>query len=77
MREVALKVMRSLESFHPRLVGPVLEGTADEHARISLHVFNDPPDAVVIHLLDKGWFSAMNNGKFVGMMEVIARYHYW
>jgi hypothetical protein len=54
MREVALNVMRSLETFCPRLVGPVLEGTADEYARVSLHVFNDPPDAVVIHLLDKG-----------------------
>jgi hypothetical protein len=53
MREIALKVMRSLESFHPRLVGPVLEGTADKYARVSLHVFNDPPDAIVIHLLDK------------------------
>ena len=57
MRKIALNVMRSLESFHPRLVGPVLEGTADEHARVSLHVFNDPPDAIAIHLLDKGWFS--------------------
>ena len=54
LREVALSVMRSLESFYPRLVGPVLEGTADEHARVTLHVFNDPPDAVVIHLLDNG-----------------------
>lgn len=54
MRGVALHVMRSLESFCPRLVGPVLEGTADENARVSIHVFNDPPDAVVIHLLDKG-----------------------
>lgn len=54
MREVALNVMRSLEPFCPRLVGPVLEGTANEYARVSLHVFNDPPDAVVIHLLDRG-----------------------
>jgi len=54
LRKIALSVMRSLESFNPRLVGPVLEGTADEHARISLHVFNDPPDAIVIHLLDNG-----------------------
>jgi hypothetical protein len=54
MREIALRVMRSLASFRPRLVGPVLEGTADEHARVSLHVFNDPPDAVAVHLLDKG-----------------------
>ena len=54
MRKVAIRVMRSLESFFPRLVGPVLEGTADKHARITLHVFNDPPDAIVIHLLDNG-----------------------
>jgi hypothetical protein len=53
LREIALRVMQSLESFYPRLVGPVLEGTADENARISLHVFNDPPDAVAIYLLDK------------------------
>lgn len=53
LREIALHVMQSLESYYPRLVGPVLEGTADENARISLHVFSDPPDAVAIHLLDK------------------------
>ncbi len=31
LREIATRVMRSLESFCPRLVGPVLEGTADRH----------------------------------------------
>jgi hypothetical protein len=46
--------MRSLESFCPRLVGPVLEGTADEFTRVSLHVFSDPPDAIAIHLMDQG-----------------------
>jgi len=55
MRQVALRVMRSLELFHPRLAGPVLEGTASQHSRVSLHVFNDPPDAVAIHMLDKGF----------------------
>jgi hypothetical protein len=54
MREIALRVMRSLESFCPRLVGPVLEGTADEFTRVSLHVFSDPPDAIAIHLMDQG-----------------------
>jgi len=54
LRKAALSAMRSLESFCPRLVGPVLEGTADENARVTLHVFNDPPDAIVIHLLDRG-----------------------
>ena len=53
-RKIALNVMQSLTPFSPRLVGPVLEGTADEHARVALHLFNDPPDAIVIHLLDKG-----------------------
>lgn len=54
LRKIALRVMQSLESFCPRLVGPVLEGTADKHTRVSLHVFNDPPDAVAMHLLDRG-----------------------
>lgn len=52
LRSKALTVMRVLQVFRPRLVGPVLDGTADEHARVSLHVFNDPPDAVALHLLD-------------------------
>lgn len=54
MRECALRIMRSLEPFNPRLVGPVLDGTADRHSRITLHLFNDPPDAVAVHLLDRG-----------------------
>jgi len=54
MRQVALKVMHSLQPYCPRLVGPVLDGTADQFARVSLHVFNDPPEAVIIHLLDRG-----------------------
>jgi hypothetical protein len=54
LRLTALKVMRALESFCPRLVGPVLEGTASLHSRVSLHLFNDPPDAVAIHLAEKG-----------------------
>ena len=54
LRLTALKVMRSLESYCPRLVGPVLEGTADRHSRVSLHLFNDPPDAVALHLEERG-----------------------
>ncbi len=54
LRETALKVMRALDSFCPRLVGPVLDGTADCHSRVSLHLFNDPPDAVALHLAEKG-----------------------
>lgn len=53
LREAAASAMRFLETFRPRLVGPVLEGTADEHSRISLHVFADDPDAVVHFLIER------------------------
>lgn len=53
LREAAASAMRFLAPFRPRLVGPVLEGTADEHSRISLHVFADDPDAVVHFLLER------------------------
>jgi hypothetical protein len=54
MRQVALSVMRLLEPFSPRLVGPVLEGTADEHSAVNLHVFADSAEAVAITLIDLG-----------------------
>ena len=37
-----------------RLVGPVLEGTADRYSRISVHLFCDPPDAVAMDLNERG-----------------------
>jgi hypothetical protein len=54
LRSTALRVMRGLEAFNPRLVGPVLEGTADRYSRISLHVFNDPAEAVAMELSERG-----------------------
>jgi hypothetical protein len=54
LRETAIFVMRELSGFCPRLVGPVLEGTADSHSRVSLHLFSDPPDAIAMHLIEKG-----------------------
>ena len=46
--------MRWLSGFEPRLVGPVLSGTATEHADIQLHVFADRPENVVLKLIDRG-----------------------
>lgn len=54
LRETAVNVMRQLDPFCPRLVGPVLDGTADNHSRVSLHLFNDPPDAIALQLLERG-----------------------
>ena len=53
-REAACEAMRFLCRFEPRLVGPVLEGTADAHSAVCLHVFSDAPDAIAAFLRDRG-----------------------
>jgi len=45
-REAALRAMEFLADFSPRLVGPVLEGTADANTPVHLHVHSDDPDAI-------------------------------
>ncbi len=55
MRETALAVMRLLTEFEPRLVGPVLNGTADDHSAVNLHVFADSPEMVAFALADQGF----------------------
>jgi hypothetical protein len=54
MREVALAAMEMLSDFTPRLVGPVLSGTADENSAVNLHVFADNAESVAMHLSDSG-----------------------
>jgi hypothetical protein len=53
-RQAARQAMRFLERFEPRLVGAVLDGTADSHSAVCLHVFSDDPDAVVLFLREHG-----------------------
>ena len=53
-REGARAAMRFLARFEPRLVGAVLEGTADAHSAVCLHVFSDDPDAVSRFLGERG-----------------------
>jgi len=54
LRETALRAMEFLASFNPRLVGPVLRGTADEHTEVTLHVFADTPEEIGLFLLEQG-----------------------
>jgi len=51
-RRAAVDAMELLEEFEPRLVGPVLTGTATPHQEISLHLFSDSPEAVSLRLLE-------------------------
>lgn len=50
MRIAALSAMEILAGFTPRLVGPVLVGTADENSAVNLHVFADSAEAVAMEL---------------------------
>ncbi len=54
LRRTALGAMRLLSEFEPRIVGPVLSGTATAHSDILLHVFADTPESVAFSLLDRG-----------------------
>ena len=53
-RRTALQAMRLLQQFEPRLVGPVLSGTASAHSEINLHLFAEGPEPVVLHLMEHG-----------------------
>lgn len=54
LRRAALEAMRLVSDFEPRLVGPVLAGTASTHSEINLHVFSETPEAVSIRLEERG-----------------------
>jgi hypothetical protein len=53
-RRAALHAMNWLSPFEPRLVGPVLSGTATAHADIQLHLFADRSENVTLRLMDRG-----------------------
>jgi len=52
LRQTALEAMRFLARFRPRLVGPVLHGTAGSHSEVQLHLFADTPKDVLMFLLE-------------------------
>jgi hypothetical protein len=54
MRQTAVAVMELFEAFTPRLVGPVLSGTADENSAVNLHMFSDSPEAIALRLTELG-----------------------
>ncbi len=41
LRKTAVEIMSLLHDFSPRLVGPVLRGSADHHSAINIHLFTD------------------------------------
>ena len=54
MRTAALSAMELLSNFSPRLVGPVLLGTADDNSAVNLHLFADSAEMVAMEIGDMG-----------------------
>ncbi len=54
LRQAALSAMELLSIYSPRLVGPVLSGTAAEHSAVNLHLFWDQAESVAGFLEDNG-----------------------
>ncbi len=53
-RLVAHKTMMLLKEYHPRLVGSVLAGTANQYSEVSIHVFSDTSETISLFLESKG-----------------------
>lgn len=53
-REAALRALEFFADFDPRLVGPVLEGTAGAHSAVALQLYSDDADAVARFLDEAG-----------------------
>lgn len=52
LRDKALRVMRELDRFNPRLTGSVLNGNAGKYADINLQLYTDNAKAVELYLID-------------------------
>jgi len=51
-REAALQALLFFADFAPRLVGPVLDGTADAHSPVMLHLHADDGDDIARFLIE-------------------------
>ncbi len=54
LRTSAVHLMQLLREFNPHLTGSVLSGSADAHSEISLHVFVDNTETLLLKLLETG-----------------------
>lgn len=53
LRQAALRAMEFFNGYEPRLVGPVLSGTADIHTPITLHLSSDTPEDIGFALMEQ------------------------
>ena len=53
LRLLARNLMAELGDYAPKLAGPVLAGSADEHSELTLHLFADSVEEVGMFLIDR------------------------
>ena len=53
LRQAALNAMQLCQDYNPHLVGAVLNGSAQHHYEIQIHLFNDDPESIAICLIGK------------------------
>ncbi len=53
LRATAVEALKFFADFEPRLVGDVLSGSADRHSKVRLHLFHEPPEDVLLFLIDQ------------------------
>jgi hypothetical protein len=61
LRRTAAEAMRFLADYAPRLVGPVLEGTADAFSEVNLHLFAESVEEVGHFLRERGVPAALGD----------------
>jgi hypothetical protein len=54
LRETAVEALRFFARFEPRLVGAVLDGTADQHSAVCLHLHSDDSNSLALFLDEHG-----------------------
>lgn len=62
MRREALQIMKTLQSFHPLLVGSVWRGTAHRNSDIDIVTFHSSPEAV-LHTLKRNRFNVTRTSR--------------
>lgn len=71
LRETAVRAMQLLDPFQPRLVGPTLKGTADDHSPINLHLFATQPEEVSWYLQEQRIPHEMGERRYRGKPPLI------
>lgn len=70
LRRTAAEAMRFLSAYAPRLVGPVLEGTADAFSEVNLHLFAESVEEVGHFLRERGVPAALGDRRLRAAAEL-------